>query len=223
MMVVPGIGFTSAPHVDFVAFFMGNMVAIIGVLMAFVVTLLIRVISLDVSIHRILKAGWRELSEHATGSIPKENVTWASVMLDRLGLLIPRIAMAQENEKLKIDKALNGLPIGFNMLDLRLAAKDMPVLTQNKINLMLKKLSRYFLSMTRHGYQPPRAELITDIDAIISDILQLESLAKADQNALYALDTRLHGLIASVGLRRNLFPKADAYLLTKPQLAEHPT
>ena len=54
-----------------------------------------------------------------------------------------------------------------------------------------------------------------DIDAIMTEILQLESFAKADQNALYAADTRLHGLIASVGLRRNLFPDADAYLAIK--------
>lgn len=212
MMVVPGIGFTSAPHLDFVTFFMGNLVAMFGVLFAFVVTLLIRVISVDLSIHRILKAGWRELSRHAIGHIPKENLTWASLMLDRLGLLIPRIAMAEESERIKIDNALNGLPIGFNMLDLRQAAKDMPFPIQQQINQMMKKLSRYFLSMTHHGYQAPRPELVGDIDAIITEILQLESFAKSDQNALYAADTRLHGLIASVGLRRNLFPDADAYL-----------
>lgn len=211
MMVVPGIGFTSSPHTDFVSFFMGNMVAIVGVLFAFVVTLLIRVISLDVSIHRLLKAGWRELSHHATGHIPQEKITWASVMLDRLGLLIPRLAVAQENEKLRIDKALNGLPIGFNMLDLRVAAKDMPPRVQDKINQMMKKLSRYFSSMTRHGYQAPRMELMNDIDAIIMEILQLKSLAKSEQSALFAADPRLHGLIASVGLRRNLFPQADGF------------
>lgn len=211
MMVVPGIGFSSVPHVDFVTFFMGNMVAVIGVGFAFVVTLLIRVISLDVSIHRLLKAGWRELSHRATGHIPKESITWASVMLDRLGLLIPRLAVAQENEKLKIDNALNGLPIGFNMLDLRVAAQDMPQQTQDKIKNMMQKLSRYFASMTRHGFQQPRAELMTDIDAIITEILALKSLAKSEQNALYTTDPRLHGLIASVGLRRNLFPHADGF------------
>ena len=212
MMVVPGIGFKSAPHVDFVAFFMGNMVAIVGVLCAFVVTLLIRVISLDMSIHRLLKAGWRELSHHATGHIPQEKITWASVMLDRLGLLIPRLAVAQDSEKLRIDKALNGLPIGFNMLDLRIAAQDMPPQTQAKIKLMMHKLSRYFANMTRHGYQQPDVALIDDIDGIITEILQLESLAKSEQNALYTADPRLHGLIASVGLRRNLFPLADDFL-----------
>ncbi len=211
MIVVPGIGFTSAPHTDFVTFFMGNLIATIGVLMALVVTLLIRVISTETSIHRILRAGWKELSNHAIGPFHNYHVTWASVMLDRLGLLIPRVVTAPDSEQSKIDKALRGLPIGFNILDLRVAKRDMPQSIQDKINQLMQKLSRYFLSMTHHGYRQPRIELLDDIDVIINDILKIRSHAAADRSSLFAEDPRLHGLIASVGLRRNLFPHATAF------------
>lgn len=211
MIVVSGIGFTFVPHTDFVTFFMGNLIAMIGVLMALVVTLLIRVISTETSIHRILRAGWKELSDHAIAPYQGYHLTWASVMLDRLGLLIPRMATAPDSEQLKIDKALKGLPVGFNILDLRVAKKDMPESTQDKINMLMQKLSRYFLSMTHHGYRQPRVDLLEDIDVIINDILKIRSLAAADRSLLFAEDPRLHGLIASVGLRRNLFPNATAF------------
>jgi uncharacterized membrane protein YccC len=211
MITVPGIGFTSVPHTDFVTFFMGNLIAMVGVLMALVVTLLIRVISTETSIHRILRAGWKDLSHHAIGPYRILEVTWASVMLDRLGLLIPRVVTAPDSEQFKIDKALKGLPIGFNILDLRIAKRELPQLTQDKINLLMKKLSNYFLSMKRHGYRLPKEDLLNDIDVIINDILKIRSFANADRSSLFAQDPRLHGLIASVGLRRNLFPHAAAF------------
>jgi uncharacterized membrane protein YccC len=222
MITVPGIGFTSIPHTDFVSFFMGNLIAMVGVLMALVVTLLIRVISTETSIHRILRAGWKDLSHHAIGSQINHQVTWSSVMLDRLGLLIPRVVTAPESEQFKIDKALKGLPIGFNILDLRVANKDLPQLTQDKINLLMHRLSRYFLSMTRHGYRQPKEFLLNDIDVIINDILQIRSFVNADRSLLFAEDPRLHGLIASVGLRRNLFPHAIAFQATDFQEGASP-
>jgi uncharacterized membrane protein YccC len=222
MITVPGIGFTSIPHTDFVSFFMGNLIAMVGVLMALVVTLLIRVISTETSIHRILRAGWKDLSHHAIGSQINHPVTWSSVMLDRLGLLIPRVVTAPESEQFKIDKALKGLPIGFNILDLRVANKDLPQLTQVKINLLMHRLSRYFLSMTRHGYRQPKEFLLNDIDVIINDILQIRSFVNADRSLLFAEDPRLHGLIASVGLRRNLFPHAIAFQATDFQEGASP-
>ncbi|WP_410211357.1 FUSC family protein [Aquirhabdus sp.] len=211
ILVVSGIGFSPSLHLDFPNFVIGNLVGMAGVLVAIVVTLFIRVIRVDVSIHRILKAGWEELAQHATGKIPKEYVTWASLMLDRLGLLIPRLAIAQNSESLKIDNALKDLPIGFNILELRIAAKGMPQSIQNKINILLKQLEGYFLGMAKKGYEPPKTELVAEIDAIITEILNWRSLPYTKPNTFDTKDLRLNGLIASTGLRRNLFPHAAAY------------
>ncbi len=211
ILVASGIGFSPSLHLDFPNFVMGNLIGMAGVLVAIVVTLFIRVVRVDVSIHRILKAGWVELAQHATGRIPNEYVTWASLMLDRLGLLIPRLAMAKNSESLKIDNALKDLPIGFNILELRIAAKGMPEATQNKINAMLKQLEQYFLGMTKTGYEPPKSEIVADIDAIITEILAWRSLPYSKPNTFDSKDVRLNGLIASTGLRRNLFPHAAGY------------
>jgi uncharacterized membrane protein YccC len=211
LVVSSGIALQPMMKIDFVSFISGNLVAIVGTLMALLVTMVIRVVGADFSAKRILHAGWRELVFQATGRIPITQTIWASRMLDRLGLLIPRLATTTSVVGLEIDDALKDLPIGYNVIDLRIAALDLPSATGAQIHVMLGHLAAYFEQLQRDGYSPPQAYLVDEIDHIIRAMLQQIAPAPNDDCAQAPIETRMRGLIASVGLRRNLFPAAAAF------------
>lgn len=212
IVVSSGIALQPVIKIDFVSFMTGNLVAIIGTLIALLVTSIIRVVGMDFTAKRILHAGWRELVFQATGKIPITQTIWASRMLDRLGLLIPRLAVTSKVVGLEIDDALKDLPIGYNVIDLRIAARDLPTQTRLQIQTMLGHLAAYFEQLQQEGYTPPQPFLVDEIDRIIREMLSLLTPADDDHEiARPPLETRMRGLIASVGLRRNLFPDAPIF------------
>ncbi len=212
---ITGISIQDRLNTDFISFVTANISSIVALLFAILVTSLIRVIRSDVSIRRILHAGWRELAEHATGHLPKNQSIWASRMLDRLGLLIPKLLNIKDDTGHKVDDALKDLPLGYNIIDLRLTASRLPPVSQSKVQHMMVVLHRHFMDMVKHGFHAPDQEILDAIDEVIHDLVQIEPL-KSDlifpyQHASTIDDLKLRGVIAAVGLRRYLFPEGIAY------------
>jgi hypothetical protein len=122
-------------------------------------------------------------------------------MLDRVGLLLPRMSQAALSDvELQTADALHDLRTGINLIDLQQIAAR---LTERGREVMARVLTgaarhfRYFAGGRRHILSP---DLLGDIDALIGDILVLGSGPD-----------RIKGLAAIVGLRRDLYPDAAPY------------
>jgi uncharacterized membrane protein YccC len=190
---------------DFEAFTNVAVGAVAGSLIALLVTSLMRVVSAETSASRILRAGWRELAALAAGRPTSVPDAWASRMLDRVGLLIPRLAGATGVARLQHVDALNDLRLGVNTVTLREMARESegePV--ASAVGTLMQHLARHFRAQ-REDPAPPSGELLRVLDDTIRQFL-----------ALGGGPLRLRGLAASTGLRRGLFPDAPPFDTRSP-------
>jgi uncharacterized membrane protein YccC len=189
-----------ALHADFDSFTNVAVGAVAGSLIALLVTSLIRVVSAETSASRILRAGWRDLATLAVGRPSAVPQAWASRMLDRVGLLIPRLARVAGDAGLARSDALNDLRLGINTVVLREVAREAegrPLAPA--IEALMRHLAFHFRAQARQGHALPGAALLGALDHTIRQLLAMGG------------GLRLKGLAAATGLRRGLFPDAPPF------------
>jgi len=183
---------------DFDSFMNIAIGAVAGSLIALLVTSLMRVVSAETSATRILRAGWRDLAALAAGRTPPGADALASRMLDRVGLLIPRLARVGGASGLGHADALNDLRLGVNTATLReLAGGSEGAPFAPAVDALMRQLSAHFASQARKGPAQPSSALLAALDNTLRQFLALGGGA-----------LRLRGLAAATGLRRGLFPEA---------------
>lgn len=182
---------------DLVSFTNGMISQVVGLVAAAVITSVFRSVGAGWTARRLLKAGWRELARLGRG----ERTTlpaFSARMVDRVGLLTPRLALAGPQQDLQAVDALRDLRIGLNMT---LLQDVRPRLGRGEaaIGPVMTQLARHF-------------ERLPAVDAA-GEAHLLESL----DNALRALceetsDAFQHEALAALtGMRRDLFPGAAPY------------
>ena len=186
---------------DMATFLNSSTAVVLGFTVGVAVTRLMRALGAQTAARRLLRAGWKDLADLADGNINPTRAEWTSRMLDRVGLLLPRMSQAAPNDvELQTADALHDLRTGINLIDLQQVAAR---LTERGREAMVRVLTatarhfRYFARGRRHILSP---DLLRDIDALVADILLLGSGAD-----------RTKGLAAIVGLRRDLYPDAAPY------------
>lgn len=208
MALVFGVAGTLALHdtasSDLVSFINGMVGQIVGVLVAARVTRLVRSVGADWSARRIQRATWRELGEMAASSQPQyaQSDAYAVRMLDRIGLLAPRIAQAGGTvEGVVANDALRDLRMGADIAVLQRVRGQLPLATSAAL---LGGISRFFRQRGEGRMNPRPADLLPQIDEALGAVLAARdaSSSAASRSAVTAL----------VGLRRNLFPEAPPML-----------
>ena len=96
---------------DMVTFLNVTMAQVIGVGAAAAFTAMMRRVGADWTARRLLKAGWRELAGLGNGE-KTSLATFNARMVDRIGLLTPRLAQAGQSPA---TDAFNDLRVGLNM------------------------------------------------------------------------------------------------------------
>jgi len=188
-------GPSTGASADFANFVNGQLATLVGVLLAIAVVAVVRVVRPDVGVHRILRAGWKDVAELAETPDAAHRRPFLGRMLDRLGLLVPRqLPMDPANALLAAD-ALTDLRVGLHVLDLENHQRQLTPTASQAVDRVLSGVSLHFRSLEEE-LKPPPALLLRDIDA--------------------ALDAATsHGrrcAVALAGLRRALFPDAPSYL-----------
>jgi uncharacterized membrane protein YccC len=185
---------------DFTTFTNTTLASLMGATIASVVTSLIRVIGAETSSWRILRAGWRDLATLADEGQPVATTAWASRMLDRVGMLLPRLARLSGVERFRDADALGDLRLGVNVAELRDLARDSDARVSTSIAQVLREITRLFGAKTREQPVAADAQLLRSIDKAVDQLFRLE-----------APEARMRGLVAATGLRRGLFPDAPPY------------
>ncbi len=188
---------------DFAVFVNTFFGLIVGTTAALVATRLFRSLGAYWSARRILRFGWRDLAANATAAaerVPNRGV-WTSRMLDRVGLLVPRLALAERRDELLGADPLNDLRIGLNVIDLQQARGKVGPDADRSLERVLRDVARHFRKLAVGRAAPVSSRLVVEIDEAIGDVARALP-SKERESCLWSL----------AGLRRNLFPAAPAYL-----------
>lgn len=212
MALIFGVAGTLALHdtasSDLVSFINSMIGQIVGVVVAARVTRLVRSVGADWSARRIQRATWRELGDMAASSQPQyaQSDAYAVRMLDRIGLLAPRIAQAGGTvEGVAANDALRDLRMGADIAVLQRVRAQLPMATANAL---LGGIAGFFRQRGEGRMNPRPPGLLPQIDEALGAVL-------ADRDASVSSASRA-AVTALVGLRRNLFPEAPPMLAGAP-------
>jgi uncharacterized membrane protein YccC len=186
---------------DLVSFINSMLAQLAGIAAAAVFTRLLRSVSADWTARRLLRAGWLELASLAGARRAPSLAAVSARMVDRIGMLTPRLAMAERPQDVsRIDAlhAFGDLRIGLNVARLRQLA---PQLREHQAALrrLMQDLSAYFRGRPGNRAEPG---LLRRLDVALRDVCAgADAAPQASHEAAAAL----------AGLRRGLFPDAAPY------------
>lgn len=192
---------------DLVSFIDTQVAQCMGVATAAIIAAIFRTVSADWSARRIQAANWNELATLASSPRAPARHTYAARMLDRIGLLQPRLALAKRPDDLVASDALKDLRVGRDITELQRARRHLPM-ADATIVPVLDSLARFFRerSTWRGGDKAP--EMLAQIDRALASVSATPGTVAARDRAVVAL----------VGLRRAFFPEAADYQPAHPTL-----
>lgn len=179
---------------DAASYFNVNLSQFVGMFAAIFVTRSIRSMSVEASAQRLLRRTWRALADLARADQAPPPADFAARLVDRLGLLTPKLAGTGETAGGL--EALADLRIGMNIVALQEARPQLTGAARIALDRLLGDLGRHFADRAVGREPGPSADLLSRLDAALSSLGAAAAPAGAD---------------ALVGLRRNLFPKAAAF------------
>ena len=178
----------------FVAVMVGGLLALAGLA-------LVRIVPTQVVVRRILRSGWRELARLAvTARAPMSQAAWASRMLDRVGLLVPRLAQAGYDDGAAFDQGLRDLRIGADIIELRQLRPSLPEVGRGPLDSLMDHLCTHFRRLRGDGEATLEPAALGDLELLLSSVLRMGDAGD-----------RLRGVVAAVDLRGALFPGAGPY------------
>jgi uncharacterized membrane protein YccC len=196
---------------DFASYVNVALATFLGMALSAIVTRLVRSVGAEWSARRILRAAWRDIADAAAHPGAAERDAFAGLMLDRLGLVVPRLASTEQGADLAAVDALADLRIGLNVVDLQRDKDALPAPAQHAVAQALDGVAAHYRARAGRGVAvTPGPALCAAIDAAIAAV-----------TASPATGQRRIVLLELVGIRRGLFPDAAPYAPT-PEPAPHP-
>lgn len=205
MPIVFGVAGALAMHdtanADLVSFSNSIIAQVLGAVAAARITALVRSVSADWSARRIQRATWHELGQLAAGPVRRAaEHAYAVRLLDRIGLLAPRIAQAAGTPgEHAAGDALHDLRVGADIVALQRARRALPAGTTDAV---LGGVAAMFRGRESQRASAPAPDLLPHLDTALGAALREPADGDAHRRAVAAL----------VGLRRNLCPEAPPVL-----------
>lgn len=190
---------------DFAAFANSSVAVIVGMWVAAIVTRLIRSVGADWSARRLRVINRRSLARAAERQGAQNGLELAALMLDRVGLIAPRLAALPSDDAEWTADLLAEVRVGINIVELRRDRQQLSNPAREAVETLLGALSRHF-----GGKEEPTPGLLDAIDGAL-DAVSLDARRAPGRAALMGL----------VGIRRGLFPDAPPYRPTLPSTT-HP-
>lgn len=185
---------------DFAGFLNGNLGQFVGLLFAIMVTAGLRSMGVDASARRLLARTWKGLARLSRARQAPEPAAFAAILVDRLGMLTPKLAQAGPRHDFVGVDALRDLRIGMNLVAVQAARPDLPPEGKDQLDAALDGVGDHFAALAAGGVRKPGEDLLARIDTALRGL----SVAPAA--------SAVQGVSGLVGLRRNLFPEAPAFV-----------
>ena len=193
------VGLNNAYDANFSSFINSSLSQILGTAFAVVTVGLFQTVGADQAAARLLRAGFRDVARRAEGAA-SDTARWASRMLDRVGLLAPRVKAAEADPGKPLLDALNDLRTGVVAGDLRKLGEAATAEERALIETSLADLGDHYRRLDPLAPRPPDPRLLADIDRAV------DAFARDPEP-----ERRRQGLVLLTSLRRNLFPRAPSY------------
>jgi uncharacterized membrane protein YccC len=201
VLTVPGsLSLDNRFSFDASRFLNGVVGLLVAVVMAIAATRLLRSITAGTAIHRIRKAGWRDLARLSRGTNDREAAAWRSRMLDRAGLVASRLNGAGEEDRGQALAVLGELRVGMNVMELERIGRARYDVAGLDLLRLRDDIAGHYLARIRQPDRAPDEMLRRDLDSAILLAMTLDGAAL--RQSLLAVLT---------GLRRNFFADAPAW------------
>jgi uncharacterized membrane protein YccC len=183
---------------DFAGFVNGNLALAVGMLISVLVTRAMRSLSAEASARRLLRQIWAGLARLARRPAAPEPAAFAARLLDRLGLLAPRLAGLGDGHALSGVDALRDLRVGMNLVAVQRARSRLDGAARARLQAVLDGVGDHYAALAAMRPHAPSPELQARLDRALAD------LADGGPGAR-------EGVRGLVGLRRGLFPDAKGF------------
>jgi uncharacterized membrane protein YccC len=183
---------------DMISFVNVTLAQVAGISATVLITSVFRSLGSGWVARRVLEAGWSELARLGSGEKVASVPEFSARMVDRIGLLTPRLAMAGTHQDLKAADALIDLRIGLNMAQLLEARAELGP-AQAALWPLLEHLSQHFEAR-------PRIDAAGDARLLASLDNALRSVSAAAPSG-----AQRDALASLAGIRRDMFPEAPPY------------
>ncbi|MEQ7421278.1 FUSC family protein [Xanthomonas campestris pv. campestris] len=184
---------------------------VLGIGFAVVLTRLFRSVGAEWSARRLVRQGWRTLAAAADGRGAQDRHQFAARMLDLLGLLAPRLAVAPPGSDLASVDMLTEIRVGLNILQLRRARHGLPPASIAAVDAILADVAAHYRQQVAHKRSLPGPDTLrTRLDASLARVGQVPAGTHRDE-----------ALLGLIGLRSSLFVDATVpdHAPGHPQLA----
>ncbi|MDK3016466.1 FUSC family protein [Pseudodonghicola flavimaris] len=155
---------------DFSAFANASLATFGGLALAMITIATVRAVSAERSATRLLRSGWRAVSEVAAGSRRIDPELIAGRMTDRLGLIAPRLAMLPPESAVLEGDILRDLRVGLNILELQRIRRELPAAEQRPLDDLLRQIATLYRSGAA-GTAERRRALASSLDRCLGDVL----------------------------------------------------
>ncbi|KLD69699.1 FUSC family protein [Xanthomonas pisi] len=177
---------------------------VLGIGFAVVLTRVFRSVGAEWSARRLVRQGWRTLADAADGRGAQDRHQFAARMLDLLGLLAPRLALAPQGSDLASVDMLNEVRVGLNILQLRSARHGLPQPSVEAVDAILVDVAKHYRLQIAHKRPLPGPESLRDrLDLSLARVGKVPAGAHRDE-----------ALLGLIGLRYSVFAQ------TAPQRSE---
>lgn len=183
-------GLSNTYSADFASYLNSALALVLGMGFAGLVTALVRAVGAEWGARRILRACWYDIRAVADIRAPAPDgglrPVFAGKLLDRMGLLVPRLAALPPGSEIAAADALADIRTGMNVLELRGVERALPISARAAVDGALSLLADHYRAVCRAGApRPPSPPLLAGIDAALAALMPLPD--RKPRQALLAL------------------------------------
>lgn len=165
---------------------------LLGLACALIITRLARSFGAAWGAERLMRANWQDVANAAQSGDAHDRATMTGLMMDRIGLMVPRLAAVEAGADRAATEALTDLRVGLNVLDLQREQWRLPPDARVACQEVFGGIAAYYSGNPR---LPAPSQLCQALDHSMDILIQ-------DQNSYRSALTKLSGL------RLALYPDA---------------
>jgi len=186
---------------DFLTFINVNLAGPLGLLFAFIWTLVFRPFGVELAAKRMTRFSWRDIVEMTHPATLAEQRKVGVQMLDRLMQHLPRLAQTGQEG----GGALRDLRVGLNLLDILAYLPRVDATAQSRLRTVIEEVGAHYAACLRAGERQ-------EASATLLQTMDQARLALVEPSLNERAEARVHLLHALSGLRLALLPVANVAL-----------
>jgi len=186
---------------DFLTFINVNLAGPLGLLFAFIWTLVFRPFGVELAAKRMTRFSWRDIVEMTHPATLAEQRKVGVQMLDRLMQHLPRLAQTGQEG----GGALRDLRVGLNLLDILAYLPRVDAIAQSRLRIVIEEVGAHYAACLRAGERQ-------EASATLLQTMDQARLALVEPSLNERAEARVHLLHALSGLRLALLPVANVAL-----------